>query len=79
MFADLGLTGWALIALAWIAAGLALAWLFGAFVKAGNGQRDDRRVPSAVGLYAERQEASAAPAAGYGPVETQAAKVSNAP
>ena len=59
MFADLGLTGWLLVALGWLAAGLGVAWIFGRFVQAGAGERDDGEVPSAVRLYSDRAEESA--------------------
>lgn len=62
MFAELGLTGWLLVALGWLVAGLGLAWVFGRFVQAGKGERSDREVPSAVRLYSDRvEESSRAP------------------
>ena len=61
MFAELGLTGWLLVALGWLAAGLGVAWIFGRFVQAGTGERADHGVPSAVRLYSDRKESPSAP------------------
>jgi hypothetical protein len=64
MIDELGLMGWLLVALGWIAAGLGVAWLFGSVARAGRGERSDHRVPSAVNLYTDRaDEQSPAPGA----------------
>jgi len=63
MHDELGLTGWLFIALGWLVAGLGVAWLFGGIAQAGRSERRNRSVPSAVGLYTNRDE-EPAPAPG---------------